>query len=54
MVKIKKLTGVRIQEDDLGVLAEEARRLDIPLSQLIRMAVRELAAKIKTQNKEKK
>jgi hypothetical protein len=43
----KTLTAVRIKEEHLRKLKAEAKRLDVPVSHLIRVAVSEFVKKLK-------
>jgi hypothetical protein len=51
---VRKLTAVRLKEDHLAQLAEEAKRQDVPVSHLIRVAVSEFLEKLKAGAKKKK
>jgi hypothetical protein len=50
----RRLTAVRLQEEALAQLAEEAKRQDVPVSHLIRVAVSEFLEKLKAGAKKKK
>jgi hypothetical protein len=51
---VRKLTAVRLKEEHLTQLAEEAKRQDVPVSHLIRLAVSEFLEKLKESAKKKK
>jgi len=44
---VRKLTAVRLKEEHLKQLAEEAQRQDVPVSHLIRVAVGEFLEKLR-------
>ena len=51
---VKKLTAVRLKEEHLAQLAEEAKRQDVSVSHLIRVAVVQFLEKLKEGEKKKK
>jgi hypothetical protein len=50
---VRKLTAVRLREEHLQQLAEEAKRQDVPVSHLIRLAVAEFLERLKGVKKTK-
>jgi hypothetical protein len=54
LLMVKRLTAVRFKEEHLAQLAEEAKRQDVPVSHLIRVAVSEFLQKLKESAKKKK
>jgi len=48
----RKLTAVRLKEEHIKQLAEEAQRQDVPVSHLIRLAVAEFLEKVKDKKKQ--
>jgi predicted HicB family RNase H-like nuclease len=51
---VKKLTAVRLKEEHLAQLAEEAKRQDVSVSHLIRVAVVQFLEKLKEAEKKKR
>lgn len=54
LIVVKKLTGVRLKEEHLKALAEEAKRQDVSVSHLIRVAVVDFLKRLKAETGEKK
>jgi len=50
---VRKLTAVRLKEEHLQQLAEEAKRQDVPVSHLIRLAVAEYLDRLQEEKKDK-
>ena len=51
---VRKLTAVRLKEEHLTQLAQEAERQDVPVSHLIRLAVAEFLERLKGEETKKR